>query len=99
MNKENRMIKPLGDKIVVQKVEEKESDLYIPKNDLFVPKESIKEDFEKYRVIELPDEDFFENRLKRGDTIILRKGTLAPKIRLGDEDYTIISYSEIYGII
>ena len=92
-------IRPLGEKILVQRVEaesQTKSGIYLP--------ESAKEKPQEAKVVALGDGKLLDNgdraefQVKKGDKILLGKwgGT---EITLNDEDYLIITEDDVLAVI
>jgi chaperonin GroES len=92
-------IKPIGDRVLVQRVEEKE----VKKGGIIIP-DSAKEKPQEAKVIALGTGKLDEKgakipfEVKVGDTVLISKygGT---EVKIEDEDYLILREDDILGIV
>jgi chaperonin GroES len=99
MSKSKVNIKPLGDRVLVQAVEETEQ----IRGGIVIP-DTAKEKPQEAKVIAIGTGKLDDNgklipfNVKVGDTVIISKygGT---EVKLGEEKYTLISESDILGVI
>lgn len=99
MSKSSPKIKPLGDRVLIQTIEEAEQ----IRGGIIIP-DSAKEKPSEARVVAIGTGKHDDNgklipfHVKVGDKVIVSKygGT---EVKLGDEKYTIVSQDDILGVI
>jgi chaperonin GroES len=91
MPKKKTKLKPLGNRVLVRKIEEEEE------GGIILPEEAKKdEDYVRALVLEIGTDDKIE--VKKGDKVLL-SGFSGTKVKIEGEELTIVKASDILALI
>ena len=90
------MIEPLGNRVLVEAIEEKKKDMGI--EGLIIPDQVQKDRPSKYTIIALGSgDDLAEMKLEIGDVIVMNKFAGSDVKDLDDKEYKIVLHGDIQG--
>ncbi len=96
-------IKPLGDRVIIEPMEKKNTGK--TKTGLYLPESAENEGQEEGKVIAVGEGkrsesgEFLAVRVKKGDTVIFHKSYGAKEIKVGDKEYLIVREDDILAVV